>query len=309
MAMLVLAMSGMVMASPSPWAPEGTLAYVDHWLSSAEVGETITVSVKAQEVTDLFLSDFEMTVDAAILEVVDDPATSDIEGIEVDDQANSFETIYTEMLWLEVTPARTWMKIKVASGRPLGVKEGLSGTVGLAKITFIVKGRAALGTVEGTLKLFFTDLIDIDGMHLSHNVQDGVFTNDYPILWLKKKGAHGVGVWTEWRSAPMSEGLTNTLYAKIANTGNLGAMARVQFTITDPTGFKETISSDTAYILARGSATVSTTYDVPAGGKYTVTGIIEFDIVPFRPISWGDVIDILGGHAESYDNGNAFKVK
>jgi len=309
MAMFVLATSGVVMASPAPWAPDGTLIYVDHWLSTAEVGETFTVSVKVQDVTDLFLADFEMTIDYGVLEIVDDPATDEIEGIEIDDQANSFDYLWNSMLWLEVTPARTWMKLKAVTGRPAGVKEGLSGTVGLAKLTFIVKGRASLGSVGGILKLFFTDLIDVDGNHVGHMVADGMFATDYPILWAKKKGAHGTGIWTDWSSTTYYDGLTNTLNAKIVNTGTQGAMVRMIFKIERPDAMTDEIASAPVFVPAGDTGTVSVSCALDAPGRYAVTGFVEYEIVPFRWISWAAVEPILGGLANTRDTGNTFRAR
>ena len=321
--MLVLTMVGVGMSSPPPWAPSGALVYVDHWLATAEVGETFDVYVTATDFShywktvddediyheQLFLSDFEMTFDPAVLAIVDDPETPDIEGINPSDRPNSLEIIYTEMMWLVVRPERTWMQIKVASGRPLGVKEGLDGTVDLAKLTFLVKGNAEIGTVEGTLKLFYTDLICITGHHVGHSVSDGMFANIYPILWAKKKGAHGTGIWTEWQSVVWVDGLTNTLNAKIANTGSLGASARMIFKVMRPDGFTDEIPSAPNYVAAGGTATFSKTYNVDAMGKYAVTGIVEYEIRPFRWISWEEVEPVLGGQAGTLEVGNKFRAK
>jgi hypothetical protein len=313
--MLVLTMIGVGTAQP-PWAPSGPLVYVDPWLVTAEVGETFEVYVEAKDFAHgdpeheaLFLSDFEMTFDASVLGIVDDPETSDIEGIDISDKPNSFEVIYTEMMWLEVTPARTWMKIKVVSGRPVGVKEGLDGTVGLAKLTFVVKGNAEVGTVEGTLKIYFSDLICVQGHHIGHKVSDGMFATSYPTLWAKKKGAHGTGIWTEWRSAAYYVGLTNTINAKIVNTGTQGATARMIFKVERPDAMTDEIASAPVFIPAGGAGTFSVSYALPATGRYAVTGFIEYEIVPFRWISWEAVQPVLGGLANTWDTGNAFRAK
>lgn len=318
-AMLVLAMSGVVMASPPPWAPESPppLVYVEHWLNGGicgiplEPSEYFTVSVKAMGVEDLVLADFAMAFDPSVLRVVDDLATSDIEGINPDDQPNSFETTYIEMLWMEIKPDRSWCMIRVASGRPLGVREGLSGTVGLAKVTFHVVGWAEVCSVEGTLKLLPWDdpLIDITGARLEHNLADGMFANVFPTLWIKKKGAHGVGVWTEWHSAAYYDCLTNTLHAKIANTGSQGATARVIFKVMGPAGLIDEIPSAPVFVPAEDKTTVSVSYDLPAKGRYEVTGLIEYEVRPLRWVSWEKVESVFGGEGTSKDVGNTFKAK
>jgi len=288
-----MTMVGVGTSSPEP------IVYVDPQVNSTQPSETFTASIKARDVEDLFLSHVEVAFDPRILSVVDDPATPDIEGINPGDQPNSLEVVYYEQVVEEVTPQGVWGMIKVVSGRPVGVHEGLSGTVGLAKITFQAETYG-----KSILKLYFSDLVDVDGNHIEHYDEDGFFSNANPVLWIKKKGAQGVGVKPEWHNAPV--GTTNTLYATVVNTGVEDANVRVVFVITGPV---ETVkkTSEEQTIAPGEKVTFSVTQRASDPGDYTFYAFIEYEIRTWLWKNWKlECQEAYDGEGYTYDKGTGW---
>ena len=118
--------------------------YADPKIIAKPPGESFDITVKASDVADLFLAEFYLSFDPAVLAVEDDPATAEIEGIKLGEVEP-----YLDKIWIErLSNAEGWLH--VVAGRPEGVTEGLSGTVQIAKITFLVEA-------EGTSDLQFYD--------------------------------------------------------------------------------------------------------------------------------------------------------
>jgi len=278
-AMLVMAMGvGVGTSSPGPaWIK------VDPWLygteNAGDVGDTFDISVKAHDVENLFLAEFWLRHDPSVLQVVDDPATPlDIEGINPDDQPNSLEEIYYE----DVTDGIWADTVEFAVGQQIGVLIGLNGTVGLAKITYQIVGEG-----ETVLKLYWSKLIDIDGKHISHYAQDGLYTNVHPTLNLKK-------LQPDWSSGAVGTG--NTLYAKVTNDGNEDALVRVKFTVRGPV-LDETVDSAWTLIAAGDYEWIPAPYTPSVPGTYKVTGAIYYGV------SWyieGQLIDQIAWEVIEY---------
>ena len=296
-AMLVMAMGvGVGTSSPAP------TVYVDPLYSSAAPGETFDICVMVSDVEDLFVGEFFLAFDPGILELVDDPATTDIEGINPCERDNSLEVIWYEQLKYDSVTG--WMEIRTTPGRPLYETDGLSGTVGMAKISFEVIGT----TSKSILKLYWTDLINPDGDHIENYAKDGRFKNIYPILWIRHKGTKNV--WAEWGGSEIwFSGLTNTLYAKVKNTGIETATFRVKFKGMGPEGPVSALSNEDT--IGPGEiAIVWATIDV-APGQYNCYGTIEYEIEPgaIPPyaewVSWEDVEPLFGGEGTSKETGQA----
>ena len=128
----------------------------------------------------------------------------------------------------------------------------------------------------------------------------------YPILWIK---GHGARVWLEWHSAAWYDCLTNTLYAKIANTGEASASVRVKFIVTDPLGVKVELWSDVGVVAPRGAVTIPAVYPVLLPGTYYVNGALYWEITPGEWIPWYEVQGTLGGEGVSRDIATRFKAK
>jgi len=171
--MLVIAMAGLGEASPE------IVLYVDPEITTKQSGN-FDIYVTASDVVDLFLAEFLLRFNSSVLAVVDDPATSDIEGVNSGDVAPYLEKIHVEML----DNTEGW--VRVASGREVEVKEGLTGTVQLAKITFSVKAEGFSDLhLYGAPPVNDTQLVgltykygELENVDLEHTKVDGLFTTE-----------------------------------------------------------------------------------------------------------------------------------
>ena len=308
--MLILAMSGIVMSSPPPWEKSAPLIYIDNWLNAAEPGENFDVYITAKGVTNLFLAEIRLSFDFSVLEVVDDPFTEGtalepgIEGINPGDVESYFEKIWVEQVDIFAGATGAWSEVLITSGRPLGVAEGLNGTVQIAKVTFHVKE----WTDRTILTIYASQLRDVDGNDIGHNVNDALLENIHPTLTISNFVKPG------WRRAPLVPGLQNTLTATVSNTGEESASVRVKFKVTDPLAGITSVDSNIVTIDPGKSATVSATYDVPGiAGDYFIKATVEYEWVEFRWILWEDVESQFLGEGTSKDvpgKGNSiFRVK
>jgi len=173
-AILVIAMADASKASPE------IKLYTNPWLNVADPGETFDIYVTASGLSanwweNLFLAEFYMSFNATVLAVKDD-----LEGINPGDVEPYLERIFIE----KVNNTEGWLQ--VVAGRPEGITEGLSGTVQIAKITFLVEA-------EGSCDLHFydnPDTVDIEprlkakgseplspGVDLEYTTEDGLFSN------------------------------------------------------------------------------------------------------------------------------------
>jgi len=117
----------------------GVALYVDPSLNVAGPGTTFDIYITASDVEDLFLTEIYLSWDPPLL-------YTDAGSINPGDVAP-----YLEQIWIEnVNNDEGWLH--VSTGRPIGVKEGLSGTVQIAKITFLVEGDGPAVGVEPRLK-------------------------------------------------------------------------------------------------------------------------------------------------------------
>jgi len=293
-AMLVVAIAGVGTVHALP------TVYVTPQLSSAPVGSTFDICVKADPIEALFVADIRMNYNPLVLEIVDDPETGIVEGVLPCPDPNSLETIY--VAYYGATAPSVGFVI-IAAGRPTGTKTGLSGDVGIAQVSFKVRaqGDSDLHFYTADLRAVGASLIFVDAL-----ADDGGFIGTEtpaPTLWLK---GHGAGISMDWKSAKWTPGLTNTFSAKVVNTGDADAQVMVEFRVEGP--IDDTMTSDIATVPAGGSATVSGVFSVDIAGKYTVVGTISFE---FEGEWYSMEIDTqgLGGNGASKDVGNAFKSK
>jgi len=131
-----------------------------------EVGNTFDIYVTASDIVDLFLAEIRLSWDPPLL-------YTDIDSINLGDVEPFLDYIYIE----EVNNDEGWLHVVV--GRPLMVKEGLNGTVQIAKITFLVEA-------EGSCPLHFFDNPDVPGVEprlknfagvdMERTVEDGYFS-------------------------------------------------------------------------------------------------------------------------------------
>jgi len=175
------AVASVSMASPD------IMVYVDPpEVLDVGISDNFDIYVTASDVVDLFLVEFFMSFDPAVLNVVDDPITNQtiwppvdgiitgpIEGINPGEVAPYLACIYIE----KANNDEGWLH--VVAGRPIGVKKGLNGTVQLAKITFLVKaeGSRALHLYDIRLKDLPKDLEHTTiPKDLEHTTKDGYFS-------------------------------------------------------------------------------------------------------------------------------------
>lgn len=127
------------------------------------IGNTFDIYVTVSDVVDLFLAEFSLSWDPTLLD-------TDVGNIATGDTAPYLEEIYIKNL------DNAAGSLLFVVGRPAGVKTGLSGTVQLAKITFLVE---AEGSCD--LNLYDTALVGIDAnwdtFDIEHTTKDGYFSN------------------------------------------------------------------------------------------------------------------------------------
>ena len=283
--LLVAFIASMTLAGLSTASPD-TVLYVDPSLSSAAPGATFDIYVTASDVVDLFLAEYWLSWDPAIL-------TTTVGDIATGDTAPYFENIMIS----EVDAAAGWLH--VVSGRPIGVKEGLSGTVQTAKITFLVEGEG-----DCALHLYDTSLLDVVGAVLLHTTADGYFTNvpppAPPTLWIRK---HGGRIYPEWHGGTV--GQLQILYAKIVNTGAGGAYVRVNFTIYTATD-EVYLLSDELPIEPGGRVTVSGEFTPTIAVTYFVKGVLQFSFDGAEWTPYYEVQEAFGGEGVSREKATRF---
>jgi len=119
-------------------------------------GDPFTIYLTAFDVTDLFLAEYSLSFDPAII-------STTVADIDTGDVAP-----YLEFLMIESVVGG---EIHIVAGRPIGVKEGLSGNVQTVKITFTV-------LAEGNSGLYLDDvrLKDSGGTDMTiEKIIDGFF--------------------------------------------------------------------------------------------------------------------------------------
>ena len=123
-------------------------------------GDPFDVYITAFEVSYLFLAEFSLSWDPAIL-------TTTVDDINLGDVAP-----YLDWIWMEqVNNDEGWLKVTV--GRPSGVKEGLTGDVQSAKITFTVVAEGNCG-----LYPYGVRLKNVQGVDLTiDRIIDGFFAS------------------------------------------------------------------------------------------------------------------------------------
>jgi len=121
---------------------------------------TFAIYLTAFDATDLFLAEFYLSWDPAIL-------TTTVGDIATGDTAPYLENI----MITQVDAAAGWLSVVV--GRPIGTKTGLSGDVQTVKITFTV-------VMEGSCGLYLYDvrLLNVGGTELTiERIIDGFFAS------------------------------------------------------------------------------------------------------------------------------------
>ena len=247
MIIVALVVSIMVTA-PGTSSPE-VLLHVDPPLSSEPPTETfdiyVTAGTEEEPVANLFLGEFTLSWDPPLL-------YTDVDNINLGDVAPYLDFIWAE----EVNNDEGWLKVTV--GRPLGTKEGLSGTVQIAKITFLVEAEGSC-----TLHLYDTRLKDLGGADLDHMTEDGRF--EYPTV---ERGSIAGGVTDTSTGLPISGA---TVSAVGPETHSTTTAADGTYTLADiEVGTYSVTASATGYQDQTKSAKVTK-------GKTTT---LDFDLTP-----------------------------
>lgn len=257
-------------------APSVAVVYVDPKVSTGIKYDTFSVDIKVSEVNELFLTECSMDYDPAVL------ALSSY-------TLGDFDRFYVEDM-------DTAGIIHFVVGMFPGTKHGLNGSVLLLTAEFLIMD---WGT--SLLRLHDMDLMDVWGTHLDTVTFNGYFATASQ-LWIRTKGAHGCGLYFDWTTSKWYKGITNTLYAKISNTGDINQWVQVVFKV-DEAGTPVDVMSNVAFVLAGDTVTVSADYMVPAAGKYTVRGDLRFypqyEVDPTLWVRYADVQSVRGGEGES----------
>jgi len=120
-------------------------------------GDTFTVNINIDDVTDLKGYEFKLRYDTNLLDATDVTASTFL--------SSSLHCIKRE---IDDSEGVIW----VACMMPLGTENGVSGSGTLETITFKVMGRG-----KGDLDLYRTVLGDHTGKSIAHEVEDGSFKN------------------------------------------------------------------------------------------------------------------------------------
>jgi hypothetical protein len=231
----------------------------------------------------LFLAEFSMSFDPDVLEVID---------IDI----GELDYVYIE----EWDNGAGWLHAVI--GRPPGQFEGLMGDVEVGTITFLLKAEGS-----SALHLYNTRLKNMAGADMSHTTVDG-WTLTPPMLYIRRREGK---VYPGWHSRSWYEGLTNTLYADIANYDTAAYTIKVMFVIdagpmgiisleTDPATVPAAVWNDD---VTPGMVTVSAEFTVPMSGTYYVSAALF--LVPYP----GSRSDSIGGEGISRDIATRFKAR
>jgi hypothetical protein len=194
----------------------------------------------------------------------------------------------------------------------------------LATVTFEVVGEGESPITMGVE----TGLADPYGYWIVHKEDDpenfvnGYFCNAFgPELWIRKKhGTFGGGAWPEWHVNLAGE--EQTLYSKIANSGEMAAMVKVKFTVDWIEGAETTeywsnemevpgvyIDPETGDKVYPVVTVATDLFEPGAEGDYTVTACLYFKAggmttyLPYDQFESG-----LGGIGSARDIATKFKV-
>lgn len=127
-----------------------------------------------------------------------------------------------------------------------------------------------------------------------------------PCLWIWK---HGAKVWPEWQVRNYTD--TQTLYARIVNTGNLDVYTKVRFIVSDPSAMWATYTtwSNIDTVPSGGNVTLhSDPYYPPGPGTFWVKAVLYYSYDNIDWIAWSDVQAQLGGQGVSRDVATKYKV-
>jgi hypothetical protein len=157
-----------------------------------------------------------------------------------------------------------------------------SGSGTLVTVTFEVVGYGGSPITMG----LETGLANATGGWIVHREDDpepffdGYFDNvtPNPQLWIREKhGTFGGGAYPDWHVGAMGE--EQTLYSKIANSGDVGAWVKVKFTVTWIEG------SETTEYWSNEAEIPGVYIDPDTGEKVFPLVIVETD--PFMPGAYG----------------------
>jgi hypothetical protein len=234
-------------------------------------GETFTVDIDVDYVRRLWGYQLTMSFDPSILHgvsVADGPFLSSRRGKVVVVPGDGFDN---EAGTLALFGAALYPIQRFPSG---------GGT--LARVTFEVVGTGSCIITLG----IETGLADQTGDWITHKEEDpeqfmdAYFINDVPgpELWIREKhGTFGGGAYPDWHVGAMGE--EQTLYSKIANSGDVGAWVKVKFTVTWIEG------SETTEYWSNEAEIPGVYIDPDTGEKVFPLVIVETD--PFMPGAYG----------------------
>ncbi len=146
-------------------ASAGTVLQIDPTTSIADFGESFTVNIGIQSITDLFSYDVKLTFDQLVLE-----ATSVEEGPFLKDGTispsgtNFVETIVNSEGYVRVM------------GNIVGVYPGVDGTGTLFNVTFSVRPSGGANAGLSELIIAYSNLLDATSTGILHSAKDGFFS-------------------------------------------------------------------------------------------------------------------------------------
>ena len=272
---LSLVTTAMISASPvyansttalSVTFPNGTNSSINEYFPPDEV----TVNINVADVTTLFVFDFTVIYDTAVL-TANAPVT-------LGDFFPGDSIIWVEEINNDLGYVRYLVSL------PPGIHEGVSGSGTLATISFTVAGSGATVLALSDTK-FSNDQMPPE--YIAHKAISGLFSNVGAIQvalydWeLKVNNAAGIG-----KGHKSTVGVANDLKANVLNTG-IDVYVQVCFEVTDSAGaLVDAPKSGIVLVPAGTTATPSATWTADKPGVYKITAYLSYgpsSLLPLLP--------------------------
>jgi hypothetical protein len=184
----------------------------------------------------------------------------------------------------------------------------------LAIVTFEVVGEGTSDLVLGPDSALINSAGRI--IEMKPSLPGVVIGQAGPELYVRRRGAHGGGVWPEWHVGAVCE--DQTLYARILNYGETAAQVYVDFEVSSttfgtqkPTSNVDTVPAATwvADDIVPGEIVVSVTFHPPGPAVFTVSGKLFFKAGPLTDFVYYGMDGIaLPGEADTRDIATKYKV-
>jgi hypothetical protein len=224
------------------------LLYVDPADNVAEPGESFTLNITIQDVTDLYSYEFKLGFDSGILAVTSV------------DQGPFLTGPLGTLFYPQLKPTYVYVAHLILGGYP-----GVSGSGVLCSITFDVIDAGACA-----LDLYETIMLNSTGTIMDHDVADGHFETLACANLVARSG------WPEHHHFDVSkdEDAIQTLNAKVKNLGPIDLYVKVAFDIMRDDAYLITVSTDEVSIAPDTIMELAADFGplIPAdAGKYYVS--------------------------------------